>query len=105
MRGNESTRNAVVPEQGEQISTIDELKVYLGDGVKSGGYVVNADNTITTCLDQANVSTKHSLAWWIAWFNGSDATIRIPKGTHDILTNMTIPSNICLKFDKGAFLI
>ncbi len=103
MRGNESTRTTVIPEQGEQISTIDELKVYLGDGVKSGGYVINADNTITACLDQANVSTKHSLAWWIAWFNGSDATIRIPKGTHDILTNMTIPSNICLKFDKGAF--
>ena len=103
MRGNESTRTTVIPEQGEQISTIDELKVYLGDGVKSGGYVVNADNTITACLDQANVSTKHSLAWWIAWFNGEGATIRIPKGTHDILTNMTIPSNICLEFDKGAF--
>ena len=62
MRGNESTRTTVIPEQGEQISTIDELKVYLGDGIKPGGYVVNADNTITTCLDQANVSTKHSLA-------------------------------------------
>ena len=62
MRGNESTRTTVIPEQGEQISTIDELKVYLGDGIKPGGYVVNADNTITTCLDKANVSTKHSLA-------------------------------------------
>jgi len=103
MRGNEFTRTTVISEQGEQISNIDELKVYLGDGVKSGGYVINADNTITTCLDQANVSTKHSLAWWINWFNGSNATIRIPKGTHDILTNMTVPSNICLKFDKGAF--
>jgi len=103
MRGNESTRTTVIPEQGEQISTIDELKVYLGDGIKPGGYVVNADNTITACLDQADVSTKHSLAWWIAWFNGSDATIRIPKGIHNISTNMTVPSNICLKFDKGAY--
>ena len=103
MRGNESTRTTVIPEQGEQISTIDELKVYLGDGVKSGGYVVNADNTIAICENQANKSTKHSLAWWINWFNGSNATIRIPKGIHNISTSMTVPSNICLKFDKGAF--
>ncbi|MGD9581275.1 MAG: hypothetical protein AB7V50_07870 [Vampirovibrionia bacterium] len=103
MRGNESTRNAVVPEQGEQISTIDELKVYLGDGIKPGGYVVNADNTIAICENQAISSTKHSLAWWINWFNGSNATIRIPKGIHNISTNMTVPSNICLKFDKGAY--
>jgi len=103
MRGNESTRNAVVPEQGEQISTIDELKVYLGDGIKPGGYVVNADNTIAICENQAISSTKHSLAWWINWFNGSNATIRIPKGIHNISTSMTVPSNICLKFDKGAY--
>lgn len=104
MRGNESSRLSVIPAQGEQISTIDELKLYLGDGNKAGGFTVNADNTIAVWPDQTDATKKLSLAWWIAHFNGEEATIRIPRGTHEVLYDMTIPENICLKFDKGAIL-
>ena len=102
MRGNESSRLSVIPAQGEQISTIDELKLYLGDGNKAGGFTVNADNTIAVWTDQTDATKKLSLAWWIAHLNGAEATIRIPRGTHEVLYDMTIPENICLKFDKGA---
>lgn len=102
MRGNEASRLSVIPAQGEQISTIDELKLYLGDGNKAGGFIVNADNTIAVWPDQTDATKKLSLAWWIAYFNGSEATVRIPRGTHEVLYDMTIPENICLKFDKGA---
>lgn len=104
MRGNESSRLSVIPAQGEQISTIDELKLYLGDGNKAGGFMVNADNTIAVWPDQTDATKKLSLAWWIAYFNGSEATLRVPKGTHEILVDMTVPSNICLSFDKGAII-
>ena len=103
LRGLESTRTTITPQEGEIIATTDELKLYIGDGGKTGGYIINADNTIAVCLDQAIASVKHSLAWWITWFNGAAATIRIPRGTHYILTNLTVPSNICLKFDNGAY--
>ena len=103
LHGLESTRTTITPQEGEPIATTDELKLYIGDGSKTGGYIINADNTIGICLDQAIASVKHSLAWWINYFNGNPATIRIPRGTHDILTNLTVPSNICLKFDNGAY--
>lgn len=104
MRGNESSRLSVIPAQGEQISTIDELKLYLGDGNKAGGFIVSADNTIAVWPDQTDATKKLSLAWWIAYFNGEDATIRIPRGTYEVLDDITIPENICLKFDRGAVL-
>lgn len=104
MRGNEASRLSVTPAQGEQIMTIDEQKLYLGDGNKAGGFVVNTDNTIAVWPDQTDATKKLSLAWWIAYFNGEEATIRIPRGTHEVIYDMTIPENICLKFDKGASL-
>lgn len=104
MRGSEASRLSVTPAQGEQICTTDELKVYLGDGNKEGGFVVNVDNVIAVWPDQTDASKKHSLAWWIDWLNGEEATIRIPKGTHEILNDITIPDNICLQFDKGGIL-
>ena len=104
MRGVEAERFFAVPVQGEPIMTTDELKLYLGDGNKAGGFMVNADNTIAIWPDQTDATKKLSLAWWIAYFNGNEATIRIPRGTHEILYDMTIPENICLKFDKGASL-
>ena len=104
MRGVEAERFFAVPVQGEPIMTTDELKLYLGDGNKAGGFIVSADNTIAVWSDQTDATKKLSLAWWIAHLNGADATIRIPRGTHEILYDMTIPENICLKFDKGASL-
>lgn len=104
MRGNEASRLSVIPAQGEQISTIDELKLYLGDGNKAGGFIVSADNTIAVWPDQTDATKKLSLAWWIAYFNGNEATVRIPRGTHEVLYDMVIPENICLKFDKGAII-
>lgn len=104
MRGNEASRLSVTPAQGEQIMTTNELKLYLGDGNKAGGFIVNADNTIAVWPDQTDATKKLSLAWWIAYFNGAEATIRIPRGTHEVLYDMTIPENICLQFDKGAIL-
>ncbi|GEM_PF-4880809 len=104
MRGNEASRLSVTPAQGEQIMTTDEQKLYLGDGNKAGGFVVNADSTLAVWPDQSDATKKLSLAWWIAYFNGNEATIRIPRGTHEVLYDMTVPENICLKFDKGAIL-
>lgn len=104
MRGNEASRLSVTPAQGEQIMTTNELKLYLGDGNKAGGFIVSADNTIAVWPDQTDATKKLSLAWWIAHFNGEEATIRIPRGTHKVLDDMTIPENICLKFDKGAII-
>lgn len=104
MRGNESSRLSVTPAQGEQIMTLNEQKLFVGDGNKAGGFTVNADNTIAVWPDQTDATKKLSLAWWIAHFNGEEATIRIPRGTHEVLYDMTIPENICLKFDKGASL-
>ena len=104
MRGVEASRLSATPVQGEPIMTTDELKLYLGDGSKAGGFMVNADNTIAVWPDQTDATKKLSLAWWIAYFNGSEATVRIPRGTHEVLYDMTIPENICLKFDKGAIL-
>lgn len=100
----DASRLSVIPAQGEQIMTEDELKLYLGDGNKAGGFTVNADNTIAVWSDQTDATKKLSLAWWIAYFNGNEATIRIPRGMHEVLYDMTIPENICLKFDKGASL-
>ena len=102
MRGPEAERLSITPGDGEQICTTDELKVYLGDGNKEGGYVTNADNTVAMWPDQTDATKKHSLAWWIAWLNGAAATIRIPRGTHAILSDITVPNNICLSFDKGG---
>lgn len=104
MRGNESSRLSVIPAQGEQIMTLNEQKLFVGDGNKPGGYVVNADSTIAVWPDQTDATKKLSLAWWIAHFNGEEATIRIPRGTHEVLYDIIIPENICLKFDKGAIL-
>ena len=104
MRGAEASRLSVIPAQGEQIMSLEEQKLYLGDGSKAGGYVVNADSTIAIWPDQTDATKKHSLAWWITHFNGEEATLRIPKGTHEVLADITIPSNICLQFDRGALL-
>lgn len=104
MRGVEASRLSATPVQGEPIMTTDELKLYLGDGSKAGGFVVNADSTLAVWPDQSDATKKLSLAWWIAYFNGNEATIRIPRGTHEVLYDMTVPENICLKFDKGAIL-
>lgn len=104
MRGVEAERFFATPVQGEPIMTTDELKLYLGNGNKAGGFMVNADNTIAVWPDQTDATKKLSLAWWIAYFNGNEATIRIHRGTHEVLDDMTIPKNICLKFDKGAII-
>jgi hypothetical protein len=104
MRGNEASRLSVTPAQGELISSLDELKVYLGDGNKAGGYMLNADNLIAIYADQSDSTKKHSLAWWINYFNGTNATIRVPRGTHNILSDLIIPANIHLRCDRGAVL-
>ena len=103
-RGVEAARLAETPVEGEIIVTSDEMKGYIGDGSKAGGYVVNADNCMAVWPDQGAAANKHSLAWWIARLNGAEGTIRIPAGTHAVLSDVTVPANVCLKFDKGAML-
>ena len=103
-RGVEAARLAETPVEGEIIVTSDEMKGYIGDGSKAGGYVVNADNCMAVWPDQGAAANKHSLAWWIARLNGAEGTIRIPAGTHAVLSDVTVPENVSLKFDKGAIL-
>lgn len=61
-------------------------------------------HTLDPTVNQDDITKEHSLAWWISYFDGAEATIRVLRGTHQVTADMTVPENICLKFDKGASL-
>ena len=72
--------------------------------IATTAFVKTSMHTLDPTVNQDDITKEHSLAWWIAYFNGNEATVRIPRGTHEVLYDMTIPENICLQFDKGAIL-
>ena len=59
------------------------------------------DKVVRYGVNQVSPSVYGSLAWWIAQMDGADATLLI-KQPIIIGADMTIPENICLKFEKGG---
>ena len=59
------------------------------------------DKVVRYGVNQSSPSVYGSLAWWIAQMDGADATLLI-KQPIIIGADMTIPENICLKFEKGG---
>jgi len=72
-RGLDADRSSVVFEEGEIVYTTDTKKFYIGDGVTSGGNLVD-DQQLT--------------------YNSSTNTLSISDGNSVILTNVPLPGDI-----------
>ena len=105
LRGNESARKDITPAVGELIATLDTQQVYLGDGSTPGGNPLHPLNLVNRRVaDHSSVTSVGSLAWWINRAAGAGVTLYLDEGTYPVNQNLTVPANICLKFDNGAML-
>ena len=105
MRGQEAGRPTIVPMEGELIATLDTQQVYLGDGSTPGGNPLHPLNLVNRRVaDHSSVTSVGSLAWWINRAAGAGVTLYLDEGTYPVNQNLTVPANICLKFDNGAML-
>ena len=69
-------------------------------------YPVANENIIAGYTDESDATKPLSLAWWIARLGSKQATLRIPTAlyAYNVGADVTVPANICLKFDKGGIL-
>lgn len=100
--GTEAASETAALMEGEIAYATDTRKLKVSDGSKT--YDVTTDNVVSKCADHADPSEPLSLAWWLARAGNAETTLRVPKGTHHIGGDVSVPSNIALRFDKGAVL-
>ena len=100
--GTEAASETTTLMEGEIAYATDTRKLKVSDGSKT--YDVTTDNVVSKCTDHADQSEALSLAWWLARAGADEITLRVPKGTHYIGGDVSVPSNIALRFDKGAVL-
>lgn len=68
--------------------------------VFAGGRIIIPDSTV----DQGAAATVGTLAWHITDIGSDDDTVRLMPGEYDLSTNESVPANVTLDFENGAWI-